>query len=67
VRAGSGGENNKPKRQQPRKEEPMKYQKPKVVAKSAPKQSFAAGCPTKTPKFPYCTGANKECLCGALN
>ena len=26
----------------------MKYQKPKVVAKSAPKQSFVAGCPKNT-------------------
>ncbi len=26
----------------------MAYKKPQVVAKSAPKQSFVAGCPVKT-------------------
>ena len=45
----------------------MKYQKPKVVAKSAPKLSFVAGCPEKTAKAPFCHSANNDCLCGQLN
>ncbi len=43
----------------------MKYQKPKVVAKSAPKQSFAAGCPTKT-AVPGCSLQNTACSVGSL-
>lgn len=31
-----------------RKESIMTYKKPKVVAKSAPKRSFVAGCPQNT-------------------
>lgn len=34
----------------------MAYKKPKIVAKSAAKQSFAAGCPTNT-KYMCCTSA----------
>jgi hypothetical protein len=45
----------------------MKYQKPKVVAKSAPKQSFVAGCPAKTRLAPYCYSANRNCECGPVN
>lgn len=45
----------------------MKYQKPKVVAKSAPKQSFVAGCPAKTAQDRFCSGRNNVCLCGQLN
>ena len=67
ARAGNGGEATNQMRQKPRKEEPMKYQKPKVVAKSAPKQSFAAGCPVKTPSYSYCYDGNKACMCGQLN
>lgn len=44
----------------------MKYQKPKVVAKSAPKQSFAAGCPEKTPRSANCASNNSYCMCGPL-
>lgn len=44
----------------------MKYQKPKVVAKSAPKQSFAAGCPEKTLSATFCkSGVN--CMVGPVN
>ena len=45
----------------------MKYQKPKVVAKSAPKQSFVAGCPEKKVEFNLCSSGNNACLCGPLN
>jgi hypothetical protein len=44
----------------------MNYQKPKVVAKSAPKQSFAAGCPVKTQVFAQCSGVNKTCSVGPI-
>lgn len=44
----------------------MKYQKPKVVAKSAPKQSFAAGCPTNTRVVTNCSASNYKCDCGPL-
>ena len=46
----------------------MKYQKPKVVAKSAPKQSFVAGCPRDTAvsscleRTPY-----SNCMLGKMN
>ena len=45
----------------------MKYQKPKVVAKSAPKQSFVAGCPERTPLSNRCDAANRWCSCGPLS
>ncbi len=44
----------------------MKYQKPKVVAKSASKQSFAAGCPEKTVVNNFCSMSNNRCMCGVL-
>ena len=44
----------------------MKYQKPKVVAKSAPKQSFVGPCPEKTVAFTYCSSSNTKCMCGPL-
>lgn len=44
----------------------MKYQKPKVVAKSTPKQSFSAGCPTNKPHDNFCSSLNTRCLCGLL-
>jgi hypothetical protein len=44
----------------------MAYKKPQVVAKSAPKQSFVAGCPEKTPFHRDCTSQNRFCLCGPL-
>ena len=39
-----------------RKEPKMAYKKPQIVAKSASKQSFVAGCPTNT-KYMCCNGA----------
>ena len=44
----------------------MKYQKPKVVAKSAPKQTFVAGCPERTPMVRFCNPDNERCCCGPL-
>lgn len=44
----------------------MKYQKPEVVAKSAAKESFVAGCPEKTPCSPYCNSSNVNCMCGPI-
>lgn len=43
----------------------MAYKKPVVVAKSAPKQSFVAGCPVKVP-LAYCTQLNHACEAGSL-
>jgi hypothetical protein len=44
----------------------MKYQKPKVVAKSAPKQTFAAMCPTNNIVSHGCSPSNYKCDCGPL-
>ena len=44
----------------------MSYKKPQIVAKSAAKQSFVAGCPEKTVKTPSCSSLNSRCLCGSL-
>lgn len=44
----------------------MKYQKPQVVAKSAAKKSFVAGCPEKTVVTPTCNTWNQKCMCGPL-
>lgn len=44
----------------------MAYRKPRVIAKSAPKQSFAAGCPVKC-GLGYCSHLNEICRCGALS
>lgn len=44
----------------------MKYQKPQVVAKSAAKKSFVAGCPTKTTVTTGCSGLNRKCEVGPL-
>jgi hypothetical protein len=44
----------------------MKYQKPKVVAKSAPKQSFVAGCPQRWQRS-GCHLDNMKCQCGMLD
>lgn len=43
----------------------MAYKKPQIVAKSAAKQSFVAGCPEKTP-ISGCSGHNTRCMCGSL-
>lgn len=45
----------------------MAYQKPEVVAKSAAKESFVAGCPEKSPVGPRCSTSNTRCMCGPLN
>ena len=44
----------------------MKYQKPKVVAKSAAKQSFAAMCPPKSMVVTNCSTSNYKCDSGPL-
>lgn len=43
----------------------MAYKKPQIVAKSAARQSFVAGCPEKKP-MNACTGWNRDCMCGPL-
>ena len=45
----------------------MAYQKPEVVAKSAAKESFVAGCPTNELQTRYCDMTNRYCMCGPLN
>ena len=44
----------------------MAYKKPQVVAKSAPKQSYVAGCPLKDVAAPRCSYSNSRCMCGPL-
>lgn len=44
----------------------MAYQKPEVVAKSAAKESFVAGCPTNELAYTYCNSSNQYCMCGPL-
>lgn len=44
----------------------MAYKKPQIVAKSAAKQAFVAGCPANTIKNTRCTTANQWCMCGPL-
>ena len=44
----------------------MAYKKPQIVAKSAAKQSFVAGCPEKTYVCSSCSGANRKCECGPM-
>lgn len=44
----------------------MAYKKPQIVAKSAAKQSFAAGCPTYTQSVSNCSSSNRKCDCGPL-
>lgn len=44
----------------------MAYKKPQIVAKSAAKQSFVAGCPTKIQHTNYCNAFNGECQLGPL-
>lgn len=61
-RCGSPRNMNKSKKGQIMK----KYQKPQIVAKSAPKQTFVAGCPEKTAAYTTCTTINNKCLCGPL-
>lgn len=44
----------------------MAYKKPQIVAKSAAKQAFVAGCPTKNVVGNCCTSHNKMCMVGPL-
>ena len=44
----------------------MAYKKPQIVAKSAAKQSFVAGCPEKTLYSNRCSDINSQCMCGPL-
>lgn len=39
----------------------MAYKKPQIVAKSAAKQSFVAGCPPKTSRGDFCSTYNRSC------
>ena len=41
----------------------MAYKKPQIVAKSAAKQTFVAGCPENRPKGLSCS-YNSQCECG---
>ncbi len=41
----------------------MAYKKPEIVAKSAAKQSFVAGC-MMAHHYPNCTEMNKRCETG---
>lgn len=43
----------------------MSYKKPEVVAKSAAKESFVAGCPYKS-FITHCTSENVTCMTGRL-
>ena len=44
----------------------MAYKKPQIVAKSAAKQTFVGGCPTKTQVFSSCSPSNTRCQCGPV-
>ena len=46
----------------------MSYKKPQIVAKSAAKLSYAAGCPVKTEACSAsgCTDQNRRCMLGRL-
>lgn len=43
----------------------MSYAKPRIVAKSVPKQAFVSGCPLKW-GLAYCTQLNVNCMAGPL-
>ena len=49
----------------PGKKTNMAYKKPQLVAKSAPKQSYVAGCPLKSCSS-SCYSQNTSCMCGPL-
>ncbi len=45
----------------------MAYKKPQIVAKSAAKQTFVAGCPPqKVHNGGLCSMYNRECLAGSV-
>lgn len=52
------------KRQKPREGAKMAYKKPQIVAKSAAKQSFVAGCPAKAPMTGVRCNYWARCECG---
>lgn len=41
----------------------MAYKKPQIVAKSAAKQTFVAGCGVNVPIHNHCNTTNKKCQC----
>ena len=45
----------------------MAYKKPEIVAKSAAKQSFVAGCPERKVQIDRCHSVNSRCMCGPLS
>ena len=49
--------------QAPERKPEMAYKKPQVVAKSAPKQSFVAGCGVNIPVHNHCHTQNSKCYC----
>ena len=44
----------------------MAYKKPQIVAKSAAKQTFVAGCPKVTLQNYGCASYNTKCMMGDL-
>lgn len=44
----------------------MAYKKPQIVAKSAAKQHFVAGCPLVTSLSTSCQSINRKCETGPL-
>lgn len=44
----------------------MAYKKPQIIAKSAPKQSYVAGCPEHTHYSGKCVSANARCMTGPI-
>ncbi len=42
----------------------MKYQKPKIVAQSAPKKSYVANCPPEQFKTWQSCYDHRSCMCG---
>ena len=45
----------------------MAYKKPQIVAKSAAKQTFVAGCGANKPVYGCAPQTNLKCQSGALN
>ena len=60
---GEGEKQNKQRVKRLRKEPEMAYKKPQIVAKSAAKQSFVAGCGVNMPIHNQCNTTNKKCQC----
>jgi len=42
----------------------MAYKKPQIIAKSAAKQVFVAGCPTNKPSAICAAHGTQPCMCG---